>query len=67
MNISTTYIAGIVSIITLALPVFGFELADKATLTRLITDTLGVCGAVYVFIGRYNAGGINIFGIRKAK
>lgn len=66
MNISTTYIAGIVSVIVFVLPLFGFEIADEGTLTDLVTQIVGTFSTLYVFIGRYHAGGINAFGIRKA-
>jgi hypothetical protein len=65
MNISTTYIAGIVSIFTLVLPIFGLEIAEKETLTELMTQVIGAVGAVYVLYGRYKAGGVNAFGLRK--
>jgi hypothetical protein len=61
---STTYIANIVSILTLALPVFGVHVADPGSLTETLTEVAGVAAAIYVFYGRYKAGGISIFGIR---
>lgn len=62
---STTYIAGIISIITLVLPIFGLEIADKETFAGLVTSIVGACSTAYIFIGRYKAGGINTFGIKK--
>lgn len=65
MNISTTYIAGIISMLVFVLPMFGFEIVEKDTLTALVTNIFGAVGATYVLYGRYKAGGINAFGLRK--
>lgn len=62
---SSTYIAGFVSLLTLGLPAIGIEIADEETLRGVITDLVGIASLIYIFIGRYRAGGINAFGIRK--
>lgn len=63
--ISSTYIAVLVSFLTIGLPVLGFEVADEGTLTQTATGIIGVLALLYAFYGRYKAGGINAFGIRK--
>jgi len=63
--ISKTYIAGIVSVIAFVLPLFGLDIADEGTVTNLVTNIAGAIGAIYVFVGRYKAGGISAFGIKK--
>lgn len=65
MKISSTYIAGIVSVIAFVLPLIGYDVADTAVLNKTVVDIAGAISAIYVFIGRYRAGGINAFGIRK--
>ena len=64
MNYSTTYIAGIVSFLTLALPVFGIEIVDKSILSENITQVIGVLAIAYSFYGRYKAGGLSAWGFR---
>lgn len=63
---STTYIATIVSFLTLALPTLGIEVVERETLIGAITTLVGVISTIYIFIGRYRAGGINVFGLRKS-
>ena len=64
-NISTTYIAGIVSVIIFVLPMIGLDIADEGTLTNTVTGIVGFLSAIWVFVGRYRAGGISAFGIKK--
>lgn len=64
MQYSTTYIAQIVTILTLVLPALGLHVADPGSLTETLTEIFGIIAAIYVFIGRWRAGGINIFGLR---
>jgi len=64
---SKTYIAGIVSIIAFVLPLFGLDIANEGTVNNLVTNIAGAIGAIYVFIGRYKAGGITAFGLRKTE
>jgi len=64
-NISTTYIAGIVSVIVFVLPLIGLDVADNGTLTNTVTSIVGAIGAIWVFVGRYRAGGISALGIKK--
>ena len=61
---STTYIANIVTFLTLVLPVFGVHIVDTDAFTTGIMQVVGVLSTAYVFYGRYKAGGINIFGLR---
>ena len=65
--ISTTYIAGAIAVITFVLPFIGLDISDTALVSKTVTEIAGVISILYVFIGRYRAGGINAFGIRKAK
>lgn len=62
---STTYIANIVAILVFVLPHFGITIADPNTLTGIFTSVAGAIAAIWVFYGRYRAGGISIFGLRK--
>ena len=62
---STTYISVLVSFLTLGLPILGLEVANEGTLTKSITELVGVAALLYAFYGRYKAGGINAFGLRK--
>jgi len=66
-NISTTFIANIVALLVFVLPVLGLEIVDENTLMGAVTATVGVVSVLYVFYGRYKAGGINAFGIRLKK
>ena len=62
---STTYIAILVSLLTLALPAFGLVVVDPDTLTKSIMDVVGCFALIYALYGRYKAGGITAFGLRK--
>ena len=62
-NVSTTYVAGIVTVLTLVLPLFGIEVDDKGLLTSTATQIMGILSIGYMFYGRYKAGGINAFGL----
>jgi hypothetical protein len=64
---SSTYIANIVALLALGLPVLGFEVVEEETLTQLIVGVVGFVALVYNFYGRYKAGGITAFGVRKAE
>ena len=66
-NISTTYIANIVAMLVFVLPVVGIDVVDEQTLFGVVTTTAGVVSVLYVFYGRYKAGGLNAFGIRIKK
>jgi hypothetical protein len=65
MQISSTYVAAFVSFLVFALPALGFEVIDEGTLTSAITQLVGVGSILYTFYGRYRAGGIDAFGMRK--
>ncbi len=67
MNISTTFIANIVTTLVFVLPVFGIEIVDQSSLTDTITKLIAVGTTLYVFYGRYKAGGISAFGFRLKK
>ncbi len=66
MNLSTTYIANIVSVLVFVLPVLGINVVDEGSFTQTVTQIAGVVTVAYVFYGRYKAGGISAFGIKKA-
>jgi len=63
-NISTTFIANLIAIVVFVLPILGIQIVDQGTLTSTITNLVGIIATLYVFYGRYKAGGINAFGIR---
>lgn len=63
---STTYLAGIVTILTMVLPHFGIFVQDPNTLTSTLQDVVGLVSVVWIFYGRYRAGGITAIGLRKA-
>lgn len=60
---STTYIAGIVAFITTLATVFNWTV-EQGALVQTLTTGAQVVSILYVFYGRYKAGGINAFGIR---
>lgn len=62
---STTYIAQLVAILVFVLPRFGIDVVDANALTSMIAAIVGIIATVWVFIGRWRAGGITIFGLRK--
>lgn len=64
-KLSTTYIGAVVAVIGLVLPIFGFGIGDSGTLTQTLTELAGVAGVLYTFYGRYRAGGISAFGLKK--
>jgi len=64
---STTYVSNFVVLLTLGLPVLGFEVVDKESLTATISAIVGVIALAYTFYGRWSAGGINAFGLRKSE
>lgn len=61
---STTFIANIVAILAFVLPTVGIQVVDENTLLEIVTQTAGVVSVLYIFYGRYKAGGINAFGLR---
>lgn len=61
---STTYIAGIVGLVSTVAPLFGWTVGTEE-LTKVITEILAIGSLLYVFYGRYRAGGISAFGFRK--
>lgn len=63
--ISTTYIAAGVSFLVFALPAVGIQVTDEGSLTEFVTQVVGVASILYTFYGRYRAGGIDAFGLRK--
>jgi len=64
-NFSTTFGANIVAILVFVLPVFGIHIVNQASLAGAIASIIGVISTLYIFYGRYRAGGINAFGIKK--
>ena len=61
---STTFIAQIVQFLAWILPAIGITVGSDALTTTISTIALVGTG-VWVFIGRWRAGGISIFGFRK--
>jgi Flp pilus assembly protein protease CpaA len=64
MQISTTFIANTVAVLVFVLPAIGIQIVDEGTLLETITQIAGIASTLYVFYGRYKAGGINAFGVR---
>lgn len=62
---STTFIANLVVILTFTLPAIGLEVFDENRLTQALVVAVGIFANAWVFIGRWRAGGINAFGLRK--
>lgn len=62
---SSTYISAIISFLVFALPSIGIQVVDEGTLASTITQIVGVVAILYTFVGRYRAGGISAFGLRK--
>lgn len=62
---STTYIAAIVAFLTTMAQMFGWTV-DSGALVQTITDGAQVLSILYIFYGRYKAGGISAFGFRVA-
>lgn len=58
---SHTYLALIVSVLSFGLPALGIEVVEEKTLTKTLTDLVGVGALLYAFYGRYKAGGDNCF------
>lgn len=65
MKVSTTYIAGIIAVISFVLPLVGYDVADAGLLKSSTQELIGALAVLYTFYGRWKAGGINKFGIRK--
>lgn len=66
-NFSTTFASNTVAILALGLPVLGFEVFDEQALTGAIAGFVGLGALLYNYYGRWRAGGISAFGIRKKK
>lgn len=62
---SRTYIANFVTLLTLVIPLFGWHITNPDNLTNAILAVVGVISTLYVFYGRYKAGGISAFGFKK--
>lgn len=62
---SSTYIANFVAILALGLPVIGIDVVEPETLIGVITPLVGFSALLFNFYGRYRAGGISAFGLRK--
>ena len=63
--VSTTYIAAFVGLLAVILPVFGFEVANQEVLQGNLNEVIAAFASLYVFYGRYRAGGVSAFGLRK--
>lgn len=65
MKVSTTYVAGIVAVIAFVLPLVGYDIGDAGLLKNSTQELVGALAVLYTFYGRYRAGGINAFGVKK--
>lgn len=63
-NYSQTYIGIIVSVLASILPRFGVTIGSEE-LTTTISVIIMIAGAVWALFRRYQAGGVNVFGVRK--
>lgn len=61
---STTYVAAIVGLVSNVAPFLGFTVGTEE-ITKTVTEILTVVSLIYVFYGRYRAGGISAFGLKK--
>ena len=64
INMSKTYIATTVAIALPLMHAMGLDL-NATTLTTTITTIMQIVAWAGVFYGRFKAGGINAFGLRK--
>jgi hypothetical protein len=62
---STTYIANLLPLIAFVLPLLGLEVVDQGTFQAFLLGLAGALGTLYVFWGRYKAGGLTVIGLRK--
>ena len=62
---STTYAAVIVSSLVFILPMIGINVISEETLLKSLTELVGALAILYTFYGRFRAGGITKFGLRK--
>ena len=65
--ISTTFIANIVSTLVFVFPLVGLEILDPESFANTVAQVVAGLTTLYVFIGRYRAGGISAFGFRIKK
>ena len=63
-NFSTTYIAQIVTVLAVILPLFGIEASTEALTTTLQT-VIVVASGVWTLVERYKKGDLKWFGSRK--
>lgn len=63
---SETYIALLVNFIVFVAPHFGLSVVDPSSLAGSVAAVVGLVATGWAFYGRYKAGGITIFGLRKA-
>lgn len=61
---STTYIAAFVGVVSVVCQLFGYTV-ETPELTKTLTEVVTLGTLAYVFYGRYKAGGISAFGIKK--
>lgn len=62
---STTYIAAIISFLSFGLPFLGIDIVNKESFASTIQELIGIGATLWIFYGRYRAGGITAFGLRK--
>lgn len=61
---SNTYIANIVQLLVFLLPAIGVNLAETE-LTATVANVVAIFAGIWVFVGRFKAGGITWWGGRK--
>ena len=60
---SSTYIANIVQLLIFILPAIGVNLGANE-LTTTVSNVAAIIAGIWVFVGRFRAGGITWFGTR---
>lgn len=63
---SQTYIAAIVGLLTVVLPIFGVQI-ETSELTNGIQSVVVAITFVWILVRRFQAGGVTVFGARKVK
>lgn len=62
---STTYLANLFPLVAFVLPFFGVQIVDPDTFEAFLLGLAGALGTLYVFWGRFKAGGLTAIGLRK--
>ena len=65
MNISTTYVAAFIAAVAGIAPMFGWEV-NAEIFSANVQELIAGLAILYTFYGRFKAGGVTAFGLRKA-